>query len=82
MYKKLKIFTASFLLFSAIVKAASPFANPDEGMWLLSILKDLNVKEIQKIGLNMTADELYDPNGPSLKDAIVQFGGFCTGEFV
>ncbi|MFN0274366.1 MAG: S46 family peptidase, partial [Chitinophagales bacterium] len=70
------------LLLTNTAKAASPFANPDEGMWLLSLLKDLNIQQMQKMGMQMTADDLYNPNGPSLKDAIVQFGGFCTGEFV
>ncbi|MBC8173834.1 MAG: S46 family peptidase, partial [Chitinophagales bacterium] len=74
------VFITCFFTFP--LKAASPFSNPDEGMWLLSLLKDLNLQEMQKMGLEMSAEDIYNPNGPSLKDAVMQFGGFCTGEFV
>lgn len=83
MYKKIPaILISALLLCIQPAKAVSPFANPDEGMWLLSLLKDLNIQQMQKMGMELTADDLYNPNGPSLKDAIVEFGGFCTGEFV
>lgn len=83
MQTKLKnLCIAVLIVFSLPAKAFSPFMYPDEGMWLLSLLKDLNIKEMQKMGMQLSADDLYNPNGPSLKDAIVQFGGFCTGEFV
>lgn len=83
MRNKIIIFLVACITMPAVsVRAASPFATPDEGMWLLSLLKDLNMKEMQKLGLKLSADDLYNPNGPSLKDAVVMFGGFCTGEFV
>src|ERR671921_390060 len=57
-------------------------ARADEGMWLPLLVKRLNHVDMQKQGLQLTAEEIYNVNNASLKDAIVQFGGFCTGEFV
>ncbi len=57
-------------------------ARADEGMWLPMLIKRLNHVDMQKQGLQLTAEEIYSVNNSSLKDAIVQFGGFCTGEFV
>lgn len=61
---------------------ANPKANPDEGMWLPMFFKQLNHSDMQKMGLKLTAEELYSINNSSLKDAIVQMGDFCTGEIV
>ncbi|AHJ96349.1 S46 family peptidase [Hymenobacter swuensis] len=57
-------------------------AHADEGMWLPLFVKRLNQADMQKKGLKLTAEEIYDVNNASLKDAVVQLGGFCTGEFV
>ncbi|UOG75879.1 S46 family peptidase [Hymenobacter tibetensis] len=57
-------------------------ARADEGMWLPLFVKRLNQADMQKKGLKLTAEEIYDVNNASLKDAVVQLGGFCTGEFV
>ena len=54
----------------------------DEGMWLLPLLERLNLKDMQAKGLELTAEDIYSINGSSLKDAIVVFGGGCTGEIV
>ena len=54
----------------------------DEGMWLLPLLERLNLKDMQAKGLELTAEDIYSINGSSLKDAIVIFGGGCTGEIV
>ncbi|SFI26245.1 S46 family peptidase [Halpernia frigidisoli] len=54
----------------------------DEGMWLMMLVKRLNGTDMQKEGLHLTPDEIYSVNNSSLKDAIVSFGGFCTGEIV
>jgi len=70
----------SLLLF---VSLSVPFAaKADEGMWLPMLIKRLNYTDMQKQGLKLTAEEIYSVNNSSLKDAIVQFGGFCTGEFI
>ncbi|MFH0865037.1 MAG: S46 family peptidase [Bacteroidota bacterium] len=55
---------------------------PDEGMWLPLFVERLNYVDMQKMGLHLTADELYSVNHSSLKDAIVSLGGFCTAEVV
>ena len=54
----------------------------DEGMWLPLLIKRLNQVDMQKMGLHLTAEEIYSVNHASLKDAIVSLGGFCTGEVI
>ncbi|MDH6312350.1 hypothetical protein M2137_001120 [Parabacteroides sp. PFB2-10] len=54
----------------------------DEGMWLLPLLKQQKFTDMQRLGLQLDAEDLYNPEGPSIKDAIVHFGGGCTGEVV
>ena len=65
-----------------LVSLSAPFAKADEGMWLPMLIKRLNHADMQTKGLQLTAEEIYNVNNSSLKDAIVQFGGFCTGEFI
>ncbi|WP_018627766.1 S46 family peptidase [Niabella aurantiaca] len=57
-------------------------AKADEGMWLPQLLESLNEQRMQQLGMKITAKDIYDINKGSLKDAIVNFGGFCTGEVV
>jgi hypothetical protein len=54
----------------------------DEGMWLLPLLQELNIGDMQKMGCRLSADDIYSINHSSLKDAVVIFGGGCTGEVV
>lgn len=54
----------------------------DEGMWLMMLIKRLNGVDMQKEGLHLTPEEIYSVNNSSLKDAVVSFGGYCTGEIV
>ena len=54
----------------------------DEGMWLPMFIKRLNYVDMQKEGLQLTAEEIYSINNASLKDAIVQFDGGCTAEVI
>ncbi|WP_346237446.1 S46 family peptidase [Niabella insulamsoli] len=54
----------------------------DEGMWLPQLLESLNEKRMQSLGMKISASDIYDINKGSLKDAIVSFGGFCTGEVI
>ena len=54
----------------------------DEGMWLPYLLQSLNYKQMQALGLKLKASDIYSVNDGSLKDAIVQFGGGCTGEVI
>ena len=60
--------------------AGSAFA--DEGMWLLPLIQKMNGKAMKELGCELTPKEIYDINNTSLKDAIVQFGGGCTGEII
>ncbi|CAM3886496.1 MULTISPECIES: S46 family peptidase [Flavobacterium] len=54
----------------------------DEGMWFLMFLERLNHRDMQKMGLQLTAEEIYSINNHSLKDAIIQFNGGCTAEMI
>lgn len=54
----------------------------DEGMWLPMLLGEQVYNDMVKKGLKLTKDQLYNINKPSLKDAIIIFGGGCTGEIV
>lgn len=65
------------LLFIVVVPSRA-----DEGMWLPLFVDRLNHTDMQKMGLQLTAEEIYSINNSSLKDAIVIFGGGCTGEVV
>jgi len=58
------------------------FVSAHEGMWLPHLIKQLNYAEMQSLGLQLTPEQLYSVNNSSLKDAIVSFGGFCTGEII
>ena len=69
-----------FLLFTFLLSFVQMRA--DEGMWLMMLIKRLNGVDMQKEGLHLTPEEIYSVNNSSLKDAIVSFGGFCTGEIV
>lgn len=80
MKKKLVSFVVMAIAFTATFAKSVP--SPDEGMWLPMFFKQLNYSTMQKMGLRLTAEELYDFNHSSVKDAIVQMGNFCTGEIV
>lgn len=54
----------------------------NEGMWLPQLLERLNEKEMKSLGMKISAKDIYNVNTGSLKDAIVSFGGFCTGEVI
>lgn len=58
------------------------FARADEGMWLLYLLGDQVYADMVKKGLKLSKEQLYSINKSSLKDAIIIFGGGCTGEIV
>ena len=58
------------------------YISADEGMWMLPLLKKMNSKQIKDAGCKLSANQIYKAGSGSLKDAIVQFGGGCTGEIV
>jgi len=57
-------------------------AKADEGMWLLPLIEKLNMGKMTELGLKLSAEDIYSLNKASIKDAIVIFGGGCTGEIV
>lgn len=74
--KRFLILLTGFLLtMSVCVKA-------DEGMWLLPLIKKLNIDTMHSLGFKLSAEDIYSINNSSLKDAIIIFGGGCTGEIV
>ena len=75
MKKIIVSFIVGILLLPMSVKA-------DEGMWFLMFIERLNHRDMQKMGLQLTAQEIYSINNHSLKDAIVQFNGGCTAEII
>lgn len=76
----MKRFLAGIVTISLIL--SSTISSAHEGMWLPMLIKRLNIAEMQANGLNLSAEELYDINNASIKDAIVSLGGFCTGEII
>lgn len=70
------------LLISLVAAILSSPVVADEGMWLLPLLKQQKFPEMQALGLKLQDYEIYNPDSASLKDAVVIFGGGCTGEIV
>jgi len=70
------------LILVVLVSAFTLQSRADEGMWLPMFIQRLNYVDMQKEGLHLTAEEIYSINHSSLKDAIIMFGGGCTGEIV
>ncbi len=70
-------------LFTMLLLASISFsAVADEGMWLLPYIKKMNQKDMEAHGCKLKAEDIYSADKSSLKDAIVIFGGGCTGEIV
>ena len=71
-----------YLLLVGIFVLATSAVKADEGMWLLTLINQLNIKQMNQEGFKLTAEDIYSINKSSLKDAIVIFGGGCTGEII
>lgn len=54
----------------------------DEGMWLLTLVEKMNIASMSELGCKLSAEDIYSINHSSIKDAIVHFGGGCTGEII
>ena len=54
----------------------------DEGMWIPLLIEKYNISLMQENGFKLTAEDIYSINKASMKDAVVLFGGGCTGEFI
>ena len=77
---QMKTIKRFFLALAAICICIPAVA--DEGMWLLPLLEKMNIKTMQQMGCELSASDIYNINHSSLKDAVVHFGGGCTGEVV
>ena len=75
MIKKINLLCIVMMLFAFGARA-------DEGMWLPYSINGQNLADMQRLGCKLTAEQIFSFNQPSLKDAIVQFGGGCTGELI
>lgn len=73
--KKLFVYLAACFLYIGTLTA-------DEGMWMLHLLKQQKLPQMKAMGLQLDDVDIYNPDGPSLKDAVVRFGGGCTGEVI
>ena len=69
------------ILFLALLMAVTS-VRADEGMWMLPTLKKMNGADMKKLGLKISASEIYNERKPSIKDAVVHFGGGCTAEII
>lgn len=69
------------LLIGLVACITTTIATADEGMWLPSQIKG-RIKEMRSLGFRLKADDIYSDKKASLKDAVMQFGGGCTGEFI
>ena len=69
------------LLSLALTSLLTP-AMADEGMWMLTDLRKQNEVAMQELGMQISANEIYTPEGIAIKDAVVHFGGGCTGEVI
>ena len=68
-----------FFIFGLLLSVVPAIA--DEGMWLPSLISQ-RIGDMQAKGFKLTAEDVYSVNQASLKDAVVLFGGGCTGELV
>lgn len=72
---RIKLFAVCILFITSALHA-------DEGMWMLGNLNKEVRRTMRELGLQMPVDRLYNPKKPSLSDAVVSFGGFCSGVVV
>jgi hypothetical protein len=70
------------ILFTVLLLTPGVRLQADEGMWMLPLLRELNIENMQELGLELSAEDIYSINNSSIKDAVVIFGGFCTGEMI
>jgi hypothetical protein len=71
--------TTLWLLFAIFLTSA---LRADEGMWIPLLIEKYNIKLMQEKGFKLTAEDIYSVNRACMKDAIVIFGGGCTGELI
>ncbi len=69
-------------LLLVFVISISAYVRADEGMWIPLLMAEQNYEDMKKNGLKLTAEDIYSVNQACLKDAVVIFGGGCTGEVI
>ena len=70
------------ILLTALLASSALLSRADEGMWMLTDLQKQNQVAMQELGLLIPVNQIYDPQSIALKDAVVHFGGGCTGEVI
>ncbi len=75
MKKKLNILLILLIIPMAVLRA-------DEGMWLPSLIGELRIGDMHEKGFRLSADDIYQINNTAITNAVVSFGGFCTGELI
>jgi len=71
-----------FSLLLGILMLFQTTASADEGMWIPMLLEKYNIEDMQKLGFKLSAEDIYSINQSSMKDAVMIFGGGCTGELI
>ena len=70
-------------LFLIFIFSVSVSSRADEGMWLPNLISTMNIDDMQSKGLSLSAEDIYNVNKSSLKDAVVALSwGSCTGEII
>jgi len=77
---KLKVFKNFLFVITLLCATFRLFAG--EGMWIPLYLGQFNEQQMKEMGMNISATDIYSENTVSMKDAIVMFGGGCTGELI
>lgn len=67
------------LLIASLLPAVVAFAQQYGGMWIPT---EINESEMKKLGMKISAKDIFNPNKPSIKDAVAQFDGGCTSEVI
>ncbi|MCW0479616.1 S46 family peptidase [Riemerella anatipestifer] len=75
----IKMIKKPLILSAVVVPAVMAFAQQYGGMWMPT---ELNEKEMKKLGMKISAKDIFNPEKPSIKDAVVQFNGGCTAEVI
>ena len=70
------------LMVAVLMTAGIVNVKADEGMWIPMLLEKYSIGEMQEAGLRLSAEDIYSINQDCLKDALVIFGGGCTGEMI
>jgi hypothetical protein len=78
----MKKYMKKVLLYFIVSVVLIPQTRADEGMWLLPLIEKMNINDMKKAGFRLSAKDIYSINSSSIKDAVVIFGGGCTGEII